>query len=171
MKKILLVIIVLILSNSFKLLAQKDQTQQKQNIKNSNIIFDYFGQEIPGETPRLFAPGFVSTAHSEHSSPAFSPDGQEVYWSRIELPLTHNSKHQIVFVKKINNEWTEPKIASFSGINSDDGPKFFSNGKQIYFYSRKPYSSPNSAMPSHDIFYVGKNKGEWTEPIPISDIN
>ncbi len=165
MKKTIAIIITILISKSAILFAQKDHTN-----KIDITINDYLGQELPKETPLLFAPGIISTENFEHSSPTFSPDGKEIYWSRIELPLTRDSKHQIVFVKKINNEWTEPKIASFSGINSDDGPKFFSNGKQIYFYSRKTYLSSNTTMPSHDIFYVEKNKDKWNEPIPLSDI-
>ena len=41
----------------------------------------YLGQKPPGMKPKIFAPGILSTGHHEHSSPAFSADGREVYWS------------------------------------------------------------------------------------------
>jgi 7,8-dihydropterin-6-yl-methyl-4-(beta-D-ribofuranosyl)aminobenzene 5'-phosphate synthase len=46
----------------------------------------YLGQEPPGATPKAFAPGVISTSNLEHSAPAFSPDGREVYWSLWKRP-------------------------------------------------------------------------------------
>ena len=42
----------------------------------------YLGQVPPGATPKLFAPGIISTC-TQHSSVYFSRDGKEVYFSRL----------------------------------------------------------------------------------------
>ena len=39
----------------------------------------YFGQDPPGMTPKVFAPGIVSTGLDELNS-VFSPNGQEFYF-------------------------------------------------------------------------------------------
>jgi predicted small lipoprotein YifL len=41
----------------------------------------YLGQNPPGKTPRVFAPGIISVdANFEHSAAVFSPDHCEVFW-------------------------------------------------------------------------------------------
>ena len=48
----------------------------------ADLVGAYFGQATPGTIPTVFAPGIVSIpSYHEHSSPVFSQDGREVYWS------------------------------------------------------------------------------------------
>lgn len=42
---------------------------------------DYLGQDPPGLTARVFAPGFVSTRHGELNA-VFARDGREFYFTR-----------------------------------------------------------------------------------------
>lgn len=137
------------------------------NVTNSNTKepdnkTTYLGQEVPGDTPKLFLPDIVSTDNFEHSSPTISLDGSEIYWSRIEHPLSQDAKHKIVYSKRVDNQWSEPKIASFSGINSDDGPRFNQDYSRIYFHS-KITSSENSDY-HYDIFYTEKIDDGWSIP-------
>lgn len=37
----------------------------------------YFGQQPPDDTPRLFAPGFISKADRYELMAAYAPDGKE----------------------------------------------------------------------------------------------
>ena len=46
-----------------------------------DLVGPWLGQAPPGSTPKLFAPGLVSTRHHEHSGAVFSPDGDEVFWT------------------------------------------------------------------------------------------
>ena len=41
----------------------------------------YLGQKPPGMTPKIFAPGIVSTAEFEFAG-TFSPDGKEYFFTR-----------------------------------------------------------------------------------------
>ncbi len=43
---------------------------------------DYLGQELPGMTPVLFAPGIISTGMNERDI-AISPDGNELFYSIV----------------------------------------------------------------------------------------
>lgn len=47
----------------------------------SSVTGPYLGQKPPGMKAQLFAPGIVSTQYFEHSSPVFTPDLKEIYWS------------------------------------------------------------------------------------------
>lgn len=141
----------------------------QEKIEFLEVKGPYLGQEFPNSTPIIFAPGIVSTKHFEHSALSISPDGNEIYWSRMDVPLGENPLHKIYFTERIGDQWTTVQLASFSGINSDDGPKFTSKGKRIYFYSRKIYNS-DEVMPNHDIFYIDRKKNGWSEPIKLSGV-
>ena len=43
----------------------------------------YLGQKPPGNEPELFAPGILTDIYREHSATKFTPDGEEVFWTRV----------------------------------------------------------------------------------------
>lgn len=65
----------------------------------------YLGQKPPGMTPEVFAPGIIATCYHEHSSPAFSPDGKEVYWSVF---FNFYGPQVIVMMTSENDLWKAP---------------------------------------------------------------
>ena len=69
----------------------------------------YLGQEPPGMTPEIFAPGIVSTGYTEQFV-YFTPDGKELYFLLRGAPHT-----VILFMKEENGRWTKPQVAPFSG--------------------------------------------------------
>lgn len=81
----------------------------------------YLGQDPPGDKAELFAPEIVSTC-KQHSSAYFSPDGNEVYFSRM-LPLPH----VIMCMKVENGIWTKPHVAveGLTPFLSPDGNKLY----------------------------------------------
>jgi Tol biopolymer transport system component len=101
----------------------------------------YLGQKPPGDKAELFAPGIVSHC-TQHSSAYFSPDGKEVYFSRM-LPLPS----VIMYMKEENGIWTKPRIA-VKGLT----PFLSPDGKKLYF--------------SRDwaLWVAEKTKNGWTEP-------
>lgn len=82
----------------------------------------YLGQEPPGDRAELFAPGVVSTCN-QHSSAYFSPDGREVYFSRM-----YPQPSAIMSMKEENGVWTEPRLA-VQGLT----PFLSPDGKKLYF--------------------------------------
>jgi hypothetical protein len=82
----------------------------------------YLGQKPPGDKAELFAPGIVSNC-MQHSSAYFSPDGKEVYFSRM-LPLPS----VIMCMKEENDVWTKPRVA-VEGLT----PFLSPDGKKLYF--------------------------------------
>jgi hypothetical protein len=123
---------------------------------------DYMGQTPPGSTPEVFAPGVVSTDHHEHSSPTFSPDGKEIYWSRFDDPQSENPVQQILFARYQDGHWTEPQVAPFSGKYSDGGPCFSLDGRRLYFYSERP-SFGDGGVLKDDVWVVERTDTGWSE--------
>ena len=103
--------------------------------ENTNLKGLYMGQKPPGLKPEILAPGVISTDLRSHSYAAFSPDGKEVYWSAFRG--SWNSQ-KIYFSEQVNNIWTKPQVAPFSGKYIDGNPVFFPDGKKLYFNSLRP---------------------------------
>ena len=110
---------------------------------------DYLGQPPPGAEPVVFAPGMVSTTDNEHSAPAFSPDGNEVFWFANRPPGPANKEwlHFARTMRRENGRWTAPSASPFDGMLV-----FSPKGRRVYFASRD------------DIWVAGKQGGQWSEP-------
>lgn len=87
--------------------------------KPSVLKGPYVGQEPPGLTPEIFAPGFVSTEHRDGSG-FFTPDMKEFYFTRRD---NASGKWSLVTFKSENNQWRESVVGPRVGrpILSPDG--------------------------------------------------
>ena len=125
----------------------------------------YFGLTPPGLIPEVFAPGIVSdTSWREHSQLAFSPKGDEIYWSKF----ANGENEQIYFSRFKNNAWTEPALVDFvkadlSLINGQ--PTFSPDGKKLFFYSR----NRPGGLGYIDAWYVERTEAGWSEPINVGE--
>lgn len=88
---------------------------------------DYLGQTPPGDTPQLFAPGFISTGLYERDV-AMTPEGDELYFG-----LLSGGYATICVTKRVDGVWTTPVITPFcdnddvlnlEGYITPDGKKF-----------------------------------------------
>jgi len=124
----------------------------------------YLGQSPPSDTAMLFAPGIVTTAHHEHSSAIFSPDGKELFWSVVMTPLQSPVPHAIMHMRLEGGRWTRPEVASFSGRYSEDVSSFSPDGDTLYFHSRRPTSGTGDPQDNIDIWKVARSERGWTAP-------
>ncbi len=62
----------------------------------------------PELTPKVFAPGFISTGMYERDL-AITMDGNEIYYS-----LFQGDWNTIMMTKKVNGIWQEPIVAPFA---------------------------------------------------------
>ena len=92
----------------------------------TDLYGDYLGQTPPGDTAVIFAPGVVSTDIRQHSAPAFSPDGNEVYWMVQRLPTSSDPNYHYygMGMRRINNRWTVPDRCDLF----ESGPAFSKKG-------------------------------------------
>jgi Tol biopolymer transport system component len=118
----------------------------------------YMGQKKPGLTPRIFAPGIVSTSKPEFNA-AFSPDGQEFFFS-----ISQSSGRETMLVMKLRNSlWTRPQSPAFVSPQKDCDPFFSQDGNRLYFISTRPKKN-KPASRDWDIWFVKKTPSGWSEP-------
>jgi Tol biopolymer transport system component len=156
--RVILVIIILTFFNICN--AQKNT---KDQLDFPVLKGSYLGQNPPGMTPEVFAPGIVSRSdYHEHSSPAFSPDCKEVYWSAYCV-VNGVENERIFFSKLEGGTWTVPEIVEFTKDYDGGCPTFSPDGNQLYFHSWRPY--PFSERFDHyNLYYVERSSEGWGEP-------
>jgi len=128
-----------------------------------NESWKYLGQTPPSKTAQLFAPDTIK--HLAHSSPTFTPDGKEIYWSTVS---ENKEPRKIYYVKYENNNWSEPKVATFSGNYHDDQPFISYDGQKLYFASKRPKGI--NGQQELDIWISKKIDQGWGEPKPIDKL-
>lgn len=98
---------------------------------------DYLGQEVPGTTPQVFAPGLISLDSERELNSVFSPDGRIFMFSRV---VNGNFKMFYSF-RRADGTWQEPRMAApsktFPGHHEVD-MAFSPDGDWLYFISDRP---------------------------------
>lgn len=116
----------------------------------------YLGQAPPVDKPLSFAPGIVSTDAGNHSSPAFTPDGNEIYWSmRGKIWVTRLASHG----------WSQPEMLSICKDDTDmyDNPFISTDGDKLFFTSSRPLNDRHEKYQEY-IWCVERSMPGWTEP-------
>src|SRR5262245_19238212 len=120
------------------------------------VVMALTGARAQDNGAELFA---LSTGHNE-SSVSFTPDGKTAYfqkgiaWSNISI---------IVFSQLKDGGWTEPEVASFSGLFRDNTPFIAPDGKRLFFSSTRSLDGKSSKN-DLDIWFVEKTANGWGEP-------
>ncbi len=130
----------------------------------------YLGQDPPGMIPELFVPFLADTVDHKHSSPAFSADGTEMYFS---LYFGGEFPQKIMVTRILDGIWTKPEVAEFSGTYQEGGPIFGPGDRRIYYYSRRPRSGETEQAAKSSTWYVDRTENGWSEPklfAPFADI-
>lgn len=123
----------------------------------------YLGQEHPGNTPEVFAPGIVSINDSQEFAGTFSPDGKEFFFTR-RPEYDDFQAQRIWFTREISGIWTEPEQAPFSEDCMELEPFISPDGLRFYFGSSRPLpgENQNSSMPA--IWIMEKTSEGWSKP-------
>ncbi len=119
----------------------------------------YLGEEPPGMTPVLFAPGIVSTNTREWSM-ASTPDGLELFFGVVT-----DDRSWILHTKEVDGRWTELAVASFSGEFDDYDLTMSPDGNRVYFTSNRPPDGAGPVIENSDIWYVDRTDDGWGEPV------
>ena len=78
--------------------------------------------------------------------------------------IVNEHPQRIFHSRKINGVWQKPKLVSFSGTYQDGGPKLSSDGKTVYFYSKRPNKEGEETLDESRIWYSKKGKDGWNSP-------
>ncbi|MDH4198441.1 MAG: hypothetical protein OEW05_13595, partial [Candidatus Aminicenantes bacterium] len=121
---------------------------------------DYFGLTPPGSTPKVFAPGIVSTEYGRNFAGTFSPDGNEFFFTRGKTGPDQRIWHMI----RADGVWSEPRPAPFAAAVFEFEPFISPDGKKLFFGSRRP--KPGSSEPNGraDVWVADKVDAGWGEP-------
>jgi Tol biopolymer transport system component len=121
----------------------------------------YLGQEPPGSTPVIFAPGIVSREDIfEHSSLYLTPDLNEMYWIADSMSA---SNRKLMYVQYANGSWSSPNDAAICRQYANSNLSFSADGMRLYFSSRISLDGSDGLKDS-DIWYVDRQEGKWGEP-------
>ena len=134
--------------------------------ESTGIKRPYFGQEPPDDTPKLFAPGIVSTKGNLEYSCTFSPDGREMFFSaRIGKNIA-----RIFYSTWEEDGWTFPEIPEFFRGHIDYLPYIMPDGMRMFF--GRIEKDENGAVISNGLYAMDRNEESpfsWSEPYLFED--
>jgi Tol biopolymer transport system component len=119
-------------------------------------------QFVASDTPRVFAPGIVSDGFANRDM-AISPDGNDLFYT---IQWYFGLYSVILHAQKINNRWTKPDTAWFSGRYNDLEPSFSPDGNRLFFSSNRPLKISDSVK-DYDIWYLQKKGNKWEDPVNL----
>ena len=121
----------------------------------------YFGQNPPGDTPEIFAPGFVSQAGRMERVMTFSPD-QSMALFAVTSP---DYKPTLFLTRQVNGVWTTPEVPSFATEGNNTEPAISADGRRIYFASNRPPGKPPYQF---DLWMVERAADGWSTPTRLA---
>jgi Tol biopolymer transport system component len=129
-----------------------------------------YSSKQPILSPKIFGDGVISTGDDE-SHPAFTPDGQTLYFLKNTPLFNHWT---IVLSHYAKGKWSTPMVAPFSGQYSDADPFITADGRKFFFISSRPVDGKSKQ--DTDIWMMESTATGLSEPkhlgIPInSDTN
>lgn len=152
MKNLILLIIAISLLLSCESTIQHEDQKQRQG--------EYLGEALPGDTPQIFAPEFISTGIYTRDI-TISPDGDELFFS-----VAFGGRAFIMETHQENNSWTTPKVASFSGSDEwlDFEPHISPDGNRFFMLSTRPPKGkePKPGWGYQNIWAMDKTENGWS---------
>jgi hypothetical protein len=119
----------------------------------------YFGQNPPGFTPVVFAPGIISQPGRFEYCLNFSPGLDECVfgltnagWSGFNLLYTKMGS---------DSTWIDPIPAPFQGNGDATGPFYSPDGNGIYFVSSRP------SYPPTNLWRSSRDGAGWSAPVKL----
>ena len=123
----------------------------------------YFGQELPGPKPELFAPEIFNHTEGYHSPVVFSNDLTEAFWSPMDRD------HSLLYSELSDGVWSKPVALSFGLSRGIGDPFFWRDGTRLYFLSYEP--PHGSSGPERErLWYTQQVNGEWEKPVCLDPL-
>lgn len=125
----------------------------------------YFGQDSPGMTAEIFAPGVVSVNGRDEYAVSFSPGFNEMYFSGE----WEDGVQSVYFSKLKEGNWTHPEKANLTKGRKKNEFEAFVNpvGNKIFF------AAYDTIFSDENIWYVNRVGDSWSDAkkldSPIND--
>ncbi|MCP4728140.1 MAG: hypothetical protein GY863_24080 [bacterium] len=158
MNKLLSLILVI----AFILISGHLYAQEKQT-DFPNLKGPYLGQTPPGMSAKLFAPEVLSRYRDSFCS-VFSPCGNEFYFVS---DLDWDDNHELVWMRKVNNEWTEPEILSFNSEFTDNDICISPDGFRIFWRSWRPLPGHTEQEEVSYLWFAYRTENGWSKAQPV----
>lgn len=156
---------VIILLAALFLNACNTKKQDSKDINPPTTGEIYFGQNPPGMTAEIFAPGVVSVSGRGEYAVSFSPGFDEMYFTGE----WEDGVMYVYFSKLKNKKWTHPEKANFTKGRKKNEFEAFVNpgGDKIYF------AAYDTIFSDENIWYVNRSGNSWSDAkildSPIND--
>jgi hypothetical protein len=141
---------------------EKTDTAADRTEKAPVLAGDYLDHGQPGSTPKLFAPGVVSTGLYERDV-AMTPDGNELYFGLIDGGYV-----VIAAMKRSGGTWSGPEIAPFCDNPDvyDLEPHITPDGRRFLFLSTRPREGKEAkkGWANQDIWAMDRTGDGWGRP-------
>jgi hypothetical protein len=118
----------------------------------------YLNELPPGTTPKVFAPGKVSTENEFEFGAVFSNDNSTFYYG-VEI----NRKAETHVMKFENGNWSQPVKILFHEVYNYNDPFLTPDNKKLFFISDRPLTDIGPKK-DYDIWYIEQQDGKWSEP-------
>ncbi len=124
----------------------------------------YLGQEPPGMTPEIFAPGLISLSEERELNAVYSPDGRIFMFTRS----VNGVLKMFCSYQRDDGTWQEPRMAPPSRTypNHGDADMAFSpDGAWVYFISNRPL--PGYSLERYNIWRSRVTRHGLVTPEPL----
>jgi len=129
------------------------------SLEGQGMAPSYLGETAPGAVPVPFAPHILT--RELHSSPVFSKDMGEIFWSEMEGEGIH-------VMRAREGKWSEAQLAPFSLPYSGE-PTFGAEGNTLYFLSGHEFEGSQSRY-DENLWKVVRERDGWSEPEPLGPV-
>lgn len=120
------------------------------------------GQEPPGMTPELFAPGIVSTGLDELNA-FFSPDGREFYYCVRNI----QGAASVFQVRWEKGAWSQPRLLPCASRFGDIDASLSPAGDILLFSSLRPRPGEAEAAQDNDFWMARRQADGWGEAVHL----
>ncbi|MCX6163446.1 MAG: T9SS type A sorting domain-containing protein [Ignavibacteriae bacterium] len=154
MKNLLTCLLLITLNFAFSssIFSQSGYLKKPADLKLDSL--PYLGQSPQDTIPEIFGPGFISSTSASEYSICFSQDGKEIYFSR-NTPGVSNT---IWWTHYVNNAWTTPVYAPFTGNYYNSEPCITYNNQKMYFVSERGVTN------DFQLWYTTRSGSNWSTP-------